>query len=76
MDARQAHEQADRAFRQMHYRRAGQCYLIAGDKPRADRAFIKATAAEAPGTRHQMAANANQVKEQFRQLREAFSSHQ
>ena len=75
MDAKRADERADLAFREARYRQAGQCYLIAGDKPRADLAFIKAAAAEAPGTKRQMAANANQVKKQFRQFREAFSSH-
>ena len=75
MDAKRAHERADLAFRQTQYQQAGQCYLIAGDKPRADLAFIKAAAAKAPGTKRQLAANANQVKEQFRQFREAFTSH-
>ena len=75
MDAKLAHERADLAFRQMHYQQAGQCYLIAGDKPRADFAFIKAAAAEGPSTKRQLAANASQVKDQFRQFREAFSSH-
>lgn len=75
MDAKLAHERADVAFQKTQYRQAGQCYLIAGDKPRADLAFIKAAAAEAPGTKHQLVANANQVKDQFRQFREAFSSH-
>ena len=69
-----AHERADVAFREAHYRQAGQCYLIAGDEPRANLAFVKATAAEAPGTKRQLAANADQVKKQFRQLREAFTS--
>jgi acyl CoA:acetate/3-ketoacid CoA transferase alpha subunit len=75
MDAKLAHERADLAFRRMRFQQAGQCYLIAGDKPRADLAFIKAAAAEAPGAKRQLAANANQVKDQFRQFREAFSSH-
>lgn len=75
MDAKLAHERADLAFRRAQYRQAGQCYLIAGDKPRADLAFVKATAAESPIAKRQLAANANQVKEQFRQLREAFTSH-
>lgn len=75
MDAKLAHERADLAFQKARYQQAGQCYLIAGDKPRADLAFIKAAAAEAPGTKRQMTANANQVKDQFRQFREAFSSH-
>jgi hypothetical protein len=75
MEAKLAHERADLAFRRMRYQQAGQCYLIAGDKPRADLAFIKAAAAEGPGTKRQLAANANQVKDQFRQFREAFGSH-
>ena len=75
MDAKLAHERADLAFQKTQYRQAGQCYLIAGDKPRADLSFIKAAAAEAPGTKRQLAANATQVKDQFRQFREAFSSH-
>lgn len=70
-----ARKQADAAFRKAQYHEAGQCYLIAGDKPRADLAFIKAAAADNAGTKRQLAANANQVKEQFRQLREAFTSH-
>ncbi len=75
MDSKSAHERADRAFRNARYQQAGRCYLIAGDKPKADLAFIKATAADAPTTKRQLAANANQVKDQFRQLREAFTSH-
>ena len=74
-DARLAHERADLAFRKAQYRLAGQCYLVAGDKPRADLAFIKAAAADGPTTKRQLAANANQMKAQFRQLREAFTSH-
>lgn len=73
MDAKRAHDLADLAFREAQYQRAGQCYLSAGDKPRADLAFIRAAAAAAPGTKRQMAANANQVKEQLRQFREAFN---
>jgi len=73
MDSRLAHDRADLAFRKAQYRQAGQCYLIAGDKPRADLAFIKAAAADAPTAKRQLAANAKQVKEQFRQLREAFT---
>ena len=75
MASKQAHERADLAFRRAQYREAGQCYLIAGDKPRADLALIKAAAAGAPVTKRQLAANANQVKAQFQQLREAFTSH-
>lgn len=75
LNAKMAHARADLAFRQSRYQQAGQCYLIAGDKPRADLAFVKAAAAQAPGTKRQMVANANQVKAQFRQFREALTSH-
>ena len=75
MDVKLAQQRADLAFQKGQFQLAGQCYLIAGDKPRADRAFLKATAAEAPAIKRQLADNANQVKEQFRQFREAFASH-
>jgi hypothetical protein len=78
MNPKLAHEHADLAFRKTRYQQAGQCYLIAGDKPRADLAFIKAAAAAAPTAKRQLAANANQVKEQmrqFRQVRAALTSH-
>lgn len=75
MDPKLAHERADLALRKTQYQQAGQCYLIAGDKPKADLAFIKAAAADAPIAKRQLAANANQVKEQLRQFREAFTSH-
>jgi acyl CoA:acetate/3-ketoacid CoA transferase alpha subunit len=75
MDPKLARERAVVAFRKAQYREAAQCYLMAGDKPRADLAFIKAAAADAPIAKRQLAANANQVKAQFRQLREAFTSH-
>jgi hypothetical protein len=75
MDAKLAQQRADLAFQKAQFQVAGQCYLIAGDKPRADLAFLKATAAQAPAVKRQLAANADQVKEQFRQFREAFASH-
>ena len=75
IDSKLAHERADAAFRKAQYQLAGQCYLIAGDRPRADLAFVKAAAADNGNTKRQMTANVNQVKEQFRQLREAFTSH-
>lgn len=75
IDSKLARERADAAARKSRYRLAGQCYLVAGDKPRADLNFIKATAAESATTKHQLAANANQVKDQFRQWRAALASH-
>lgn len=75
IDSKLARERAEAAARQSLYRLAGECYLVAGDKPRADLNFIKATAAESATTKRQLAANANQVKEQLRQWRTAFASH-
>lgn len=75
IDSKLARERADAAARKSQYRLAGQCYLIAGDKPKADLNFIKATAAESATTKRQLAANENQVKEQLRQWRAAFASH-
>jgi len=75
IDSKLARERADAAARKSQYRLAGQCYLIAGDKPRADLNFIKATAAESATTRRQLATNANQVREQLRQWRTAFAFH-
>lgn len=74
MDAKLARERADAAVQRSQYHLAGQCYLVAGDKPKADLNFIKATAAESETTKRQLAANASQVKEQFRQWRAAFTS--
>ena len=74
MDLKLARERADAAVQKSQYRLAGQCYLVAGDKPKADLNFLKATAAESATTKLQLAANANQVKEQFRQWRAAFTS--
>lgn len=78
IDSRLARERAEAAVRKSRYRRAGQCYLIAGDEARANLAFIKAAAAESAAAKRQLAANANQVRRQFRtfrRLREAFTSH-
>lgn len=74
IDSKLARQQADAAFRSAQYHKAGQCYLAAGDKPRANVAFLKAAAADNAGTKRQLAANANQVKQQVRQWREAFSN--
>lgn len=74
VDSKLAREQADTAFQKAQYHKAGQCYLIAGDKARANVAFVKAAAADNAGTKRQLAANANQVKQQVRQWREAFSN--
>ena len=74
VDSKLARKQAEAAARNSQYQRAGQCYLVAGDKPKADLAFVKAAAAEGAITKRQLAVNANQAKQQFRQLREAFAS--
>ena len=75
VDSKLARKQAEAAAHRSQYQQAGQCYLAAGDKPRADLAFVKAAAAEGAVTKRKLAVNANQAKQQFRQLREAFASH-
>ena len=63
------------ALQRSRYRQAAQCYLAAGDKAKADFSFVRAAGAESVVTKRQLATNARQVKQQFRQLREAFASH-
>lgn len=75
VDAKTARERAVAATRKSQYRRAGQCYLAAGDKPSADVQFVKAAAADSAVTKRQLTAGMKQAKAQFRQLREAFASH-
>lgn len=74
-DSKSAREQAVAATRKSQHQQAGQCYLAAGDKPRADLQFVKAAAADAAVTKRQMAVGMKQAKAQFRQLREAFAAH-
>lgn len=73
-DSKVARDKAKAALRQSRYQQAGQCYLIAGDNAKADFSFVRAAGAEGAVTKRQLAANAHQVKQQFRQLREAFAS--
>lgn len=73
-DSKVARVQAKAALRRSQYQRAGQCYLVAGDNAKADFSFVRAAGAEGAVTKRQLAANAHQVKQQFRQLREAFAS--
>ena len=75
MDAKLAHERADLAFRRAQYQQAGQCYLIAGDKPRADLAFVKAGAAGVADTTRPKAGDGTQVLVQLQQFREALDIH-
>lgn len=78
IEPRLARMRAEAAARKSQYRRAGQCYLMAGDEARANLAFIRAASAESAAAKRQLAANANQVRRQFRtfrRLREAFTSH-
>lgn len=70
-----ARERAKAALQRSQYRQAGRCYLAAGDNAKADFSFVRAAGAESAVTKRQLAANASQVKQQFRQLREAFASH-
>lgn len=75
VDPKTARERAVAATRRSQYRRAGQCYLAAGDKPSADVQFVKAAAADSAVTKRQLTVGVQQAKAQFRQLREAFASH-
>lgn len=75
VDSKTAHERAVAAVRKLQYQRAGQCYLAAGDKPKADLQFAKAAAADSAATKRRLAVGTKQAKAQFRQLREAFASH-
>lgn len=75
VDPKTAHDQAVAAARKSQYQQAGQCYLVAGNKPKADLQFAKAAAAASVTTKRQLAVGVKQAKAQFRQLREAFASH-
>jgi hypothetical protein len=63
---------ADKASRDGAYKRAGECYLAAGEPALADEAFVKALGPASADTSRQMAANRDQVKAQARQLKLAF----
>jgi hypothetical protein len=63
---------ADQAWRDAAYKRAGECYLIAGQHGLADEAFVKAAAATTPETSRRLAANLDEVKAQARQVKAAF----
>ncbi len=60
------------AVRDGDFRRAGACYLIAGDKALADQAFIKAVSQTHAETSRTFAASTLKVKAQARQWKEAF----
>jgi hypothetical protein len=75
VDSKTAHDRAVAAARKSQYQQAGQCYLAAGDKPRADLQFAKAAAVDSATTKRRLAVGTKQAKAQFSQLREAFASH-
>jgi hypothetical protein len=63
---------ADKASRDGDYQRAGECYLAAGEPALADQAFVKAVGPAGTDTSKKLAANAEQVKAQARQIKLAF----
>jgi hypothetical protein len=63
---------ADKASRDGEYKRAGECYLAAGEPALADGAFMKAIGPSSADTSRKLAANLDQVKAQARQLKLAF----
>jgi hypothetical protein len=63
---------ADKASQEGAYQRAGECYLVAGERSLADQAFVKAAAQASPDTSRRLAANLDEVKAQARQVKAAF----
>jgi hypothetical protein len=69
---REARRLAKEAEHNGAHRQAADCFRVAGDHLRADRAMIRVTAETSADTKQKLAANAETVKAQARRLREAF----
>lgn len=63
---------ADKASQDGAYQRAGECYLVAGERALANQAFARASVQASTNTSHRLAANLNDVKAQVRQMKQAF----
>jgi len=63
---------ADKAWRDGAYKRAGECYVVAGEHALANEAFVKASAETSGDTARRLASNLNDVKTQARQMKQAF----
>jgi hypothetical protein len=72
LSADEARKVAVHAQQEGEHRKAADCYRIAGDLVRADRAQLKASAETAAESSQKSAANVQVAKEQARRLREAF----
>lgn len=72
--AERARELADKAFQDGAYRRAADCYRVAGKPDLADLAMVRAVSAASADTSRKLAANSAAVKAQVRQLATAFRS--
>lgn len=72
VSAERARWLADKASREGAYKRAGECYLAAGEPALANEAFVRAVGPASADTSRQLAANREQLKAQARQLRLAF----
>lgn len=66
---------ANEARRQGAHRRAGDCYLQAGDHVQADRSYLKASRLATADTSQQLADTTDDAREQARRLRNAFRRH-
>jgi hypothetical protein len=63
---------ADKAWQDGAYKRAGECYVVAGQSALANEAFVKASAQSSGDTSRRLASNLNDVKTQARQMKQAF----
>jgi hypothetical protein len=63
---------ADKAWQDGAYKRAGECYVVAGEHALANEAFVKASAESSGETSRRLASNLNDVKTQARQMKQAF----
>ena len=67
-----ARELAGKAWQDGAYKRAGECYVVAGEHALANEAFVKASAQSSGDTSRRLASNLNDVKAQARQMKQAF----
>jgi hypothetical protein len=68
----EAKELADRYYEQREYQRAGECYDDAGDRSRAQLAFLKAAAPNAAETARALKKERDAAKGLFTQVQQAF----
>lgn|GEM_PF-2161295 len=72
VSANEARQIAQQAHQKRAHRQAAECFRVAGDHVRADRAMVRASADKGADTLRKATANAETAKMQARRLREAF----